>query len=589
MSQLKSLKASRTLKDLAKLLECKTSGLSYLLYVKSEEKRYRTFDVPKKGGGVRQISAPSDDLMLVQRKLSNLLQNCIAELREAYGYSEDGPKRDRISHGFNRKRSIATNALEHRNRRFVFNIDLSDFFGSINFGRVRGFFISDKNFQLDPKVATIVAQIACHDNRLPQGSPCSPVISNLIGHILDVHLVRLAKRVGCTYSRYADDLTFSTNMREFAKEIAYPSGKDPHQWLPGGKLVRAITHSGFTINPRKTRMQYHDSRQEVTGLVVNRKVNVRAEYRHSVRAMVKNLLVSGEFTLERSVEESGAFSIKRVPGELGQLRGMLGFIDWIDRSNKIRLGESRRDLSGKEKMFRRFLLYKEFYAASAPVLICEGKTDSVYITHAIRSLAADYPDLASIDGTGKISIKLRRFRYTDSSTGRILGIGGGSGDLKQLLVAYHEEAAKFSAPGMSAPVIVLVDNDTGAGPVFSTARQITRRTVDKNAPFTHLTKNLYLLATPLPAGASESAIEDLFDSAIRSTKLGGRTFSPSNTTDSSIHYGKADFAYRVVKPHADSINFSGFKPLLDKFVAVIEHHRKHMIPLTMVVPASAAP
>jgi len=63
---------------------------------------------------------------------------------------------------------------------------LQDFFGSINFGRVRGFFIKDRNFALQPAVATILAQMACHNNALPQGSPCSPVISNLVGHVLDV-------------------------------------------------------------------------------------------------------------------------------------------------------------------------------------------------------------------------------------------------------------------------------------------------------------------------------------------------------------------------------------------------------------------
>ncbi|NJN91776.1 MAG: RNA-directed DNA polymerase [Leptolyngbyaceae cyanobacterium SL_5_14] len=128
-----------------------------------------------------------------------------------------------VSHGFKRKLSIRTNARKHRNRRYVFNIDLTDFFGSINFGRVRGFFIKDKRFRLNSKVATIFAQIACFKKSLPQGSPCSPVISNLIGNILDTHLVRLAARTGCTYTRYADDLTFSTNKRCFPRSIAIQS------------------------------------------------------------------------------------------------------------------------------------------------------------------------------------------------------------------------------------------------------------------------------------------------------------------------------------------------------------------------------
>ncbi|MFX7853813.1 reverse transcriptase domain-containing protein, partial [Acinetobacter baumannii] len=91
---------------------------------------------------------------------------------------------------------------------------------TINFGRVRGFFLKDKNFALHEKVATVIAQIACHDNKLPQGSPCSPVISNLIGHMMDIMLVRLASATGCSYSRYADDLTFSSNKGKFSSRVA---------------------------------------------------------------------------------------------------------------------------------------------------------------------------------------------------------------------------------------------------------------------------------------------------------------------------------------------------------------------------------
>ena len=99
--------------------------------------------------------------------------------------------KDQLAHGFKRGRSIVTNATKHKRRRFVFNIDIKNFFGTINFGRVRGFFIKNADFALHPSVATIVAQIACHENALPQGSPCSPVISNLIGSVLDIHLCKL--------------------------------------------------------------------------------------------------------------------------------------------------------------------------------------------------------------------------------------------------------------------------------------------------------------------------------------------------------------------------------------------------------------
>ena len=332
----------------------------------------------------------------MQEKVSDLLQDCLDEINKSR------QRKDRIAHGFKRKRSIITNASQHRNRRHVFNVDLEDFFPSINFGRVRGYFIKDKNFLLDEDVATVIAQIACHDNSLPQGSPCSPVISNLIAHLLDMHLVRLASSVGCTYSRYADDLTFSTNKKDFPPEIAAPSKTDPHLWVPGSELQRLIARAGFKINAAKTHMQYRTSRQEVTGLVVNRKINVRHEYRHNVRAMVHSLFKKGTFELYGAVEKAGVVTIEKRPGTLNELHGRLGFIDGIDLHNKKHAHEQKEPshISSKELMYKQFLIYKDFYAAETPVIICEGGTDNVYLTHAIRSLAAQFPDLAEIKPDG---------------------------------------------------------------------------------------------------------------------------------------------------------------------------------------------
>ena len=231
MIRLNALKAATTLRQFAALVDFKPAWLTYILYVQAPGKKYKTFEIPKKSGGSRKICAPTEDLKLLQRRLADLLQDCVDEIKKAQGRHDDGPKPDKIAHGFRRRRSIVTNAARHRRRRFVFNVDIADFFGSINFGRVRGFFISDKNFQLNPKVATLIAQAACFENSLPQGSPCSPVISNLIGHVLDVHLAKLAEKTGCIYSRYADDLTFSTNDKNFPASVAVSDGTGSHQWV----------------------------------------------------------------------------------------------------------------------------------------------------------------------------------------------------------------------------------------------------------------------------------------------------------------------------------------------------------------------
>jgi hypothetical protein len=247
MSQLQALRSAASLGDVATLLGFQPKALSYILYKKPSAAKYSSFQILKRGGGSRTINAPSPDLMLLQRRLADLLQNCIEEINLAKNH------KDQLAHGFKRQRSIVTNATKHRKRRFVFNIDLENFFGTINFGRVWGFFIKDKNFGLKPSVATVLAQIACHENSLPQGSPCSPVISNLIGHVLDVHLSKLAFSEGCTYSRYADDITFSTNKPIFPTSIARCVRGQPHKWKVGNRLRQVITSSGFAINPQKTR------------------------------------------------------------------------------------------------------------------------------------------------------------------------------------------------------------------------------------------------------------------------------------------------------------------------------------------------
>lgn len=577
MTQLAVLKSAKSLHDVADLLGFKAAALSFILYKKNGASKYKQFDIPKRHGGTRQICAPMPELKLLQRRLSDLLQNCVEEINAIN--SQD----DQISHGFKRKRSIITNAKEHRNRKYVFNVDLTDFFGSINFGRVRGFLMKDKNFSLHADVATVLAQIACYENALPQGSPCSPVISNLIGHVLDIHLVRLASQNGCTYSRYADDLTFSTNKPDFPARIAKPTAGDEHQWSPGNELARLVKKCGFEMNPLKTRMQFRDSRQEVTGLIVNRKVNIRSEYRHTVRAMVHSLLTKGSFEFVQKVAGTkGIATLNKIAGTTNQLHGMLGFIDGVDLySRKLnpkgKVSRDQSSLTSKESMYRRFLLFKEFYAAPAPVIVCEGKTDNVYILHAIRSLAATYPQLATTNTDGTIKLNVRIYKYSNTSTGRILGINGGTPDLSRFMRQYDREIKKFKAPGARQPVVLLVDNDAGTkgnGKVYNTVQDITKTRPIGTEPFVHVTGNLYLVATPLKPGATESRIEDFFDAAIKSTIVGKKQFDPLNDFDTDTCYGKHVFAQKVVRVHADKIDFSEFKTILSNVVSVIDAHAK---------------
>jgi RNA-directed DNA polymerase len=580
MPRLQPLQSANTLHEVATLLKFQPKALAYILYKKSPAAKYRTFVLPKASGGQRLIQAPSDDLKLLQRNVSDLLQDCTAELNAAHGW------KDQIAHGFKRDRSIVSNACRHRTRRWVFNLDLADFFGSINFGRVRGFFISNKHFSLDPKVATILAQIACHENSLPQGSPCSPVVSNLIAHILDIRLVQLAHKAGCTYTRYADDLTFSTNLPSFPTSIAIRNAGLIHGWSTGNELSQTIAHSGFAINGAKTRMQYRNSRQDVTGLVVNKKVNIRSEYRHAVRAMVYSLFTTGGFHRNGPGATSVGPTPQPNPGTLTQLHGMLGHIDSVDLYNKrlshpIAGSNPKTQIQTKESQYRRFLIFKDFYSAQSPVVVCEGKTDNIYISEAIRHLAGSYPSLVSVSPTNAVSLKLRIFKYPETSTGRILGLHGGTGDLKTFIRQYGDDIKKFKASGLAHPVIILVDNDDGKTDLAGVIKNITKQKVSWADPYIHVTANLYVMPTPLLAGATESVIEDCFSRQTLSTVLGGKTFMRHTPFDPSIHYGKAIFAEQVVKKNATAIDFKGFVPVLNILADIMAAHAAKQVPQTI--------
>ena len=235
MSQLANLKLATSRKELAVLLGYTPASLTAIIYKTPTTSKYIEFEIGKKSGGKRIIKAPIPKLKKLQSHLSHLLYQCLEEI-------ENDRTAKPISFGFRKGRSIAENAARHKRRRWVLNLDLENFFPSFNFGRVRGYFLKDKSFELNTEVATTIAQIACDGLALPQGSPCSPVISELIAQILDVRLVRLAKKFGVTYSRYADDITFSTSQKEFPAALAQIDNTDPAIWHLSERLVGKIVN-----------------------------------------------------------------------------------------------------------------------------------------------------------------------------------------------------------------------------------------------------------------------------------------------------------------------------------------------------------
>ena len=377
--------------ELADFLEVPRKALTYVLYVKKVENFYTSFGILKKDGNIRTIKAPSGELKSIQKKLASKLESCQRNIWTGIGVNSN------IAHGFKKGKSIVTNAQIHRNKKYILNIDLQDFFDSFHFGRVRGFFEKNRNFALPIEVATVVAQLTCFEGCLPQGAPTSPIITNLICQILDNRLLKLAKRYKLDYTRYADDLTFSTNDKAFVER------KD--EFLCA--IQKEIERAGFKINEKKTRLVYKDSQQKVTGLVVNQKVNVAQDYYRKTKAMAHSLYKKGEFTIDGQA------------GTIEQLEGRFSFINQLNCYNNQHDGEKHEFglLSGREREFKRFLFYKFFYGNDIPILVTEGKTDVRYLKAALKSLYNEYPNLITKSKDGKFRFKFsfmkrtKRLRY----------------------------------------------------------------------------------------------------------------------------------------------------------------------------------
>lgn len=175
--------------QLADFLGIQRKTLTYVLFEARVESFYSSFDIPKKDGTVRHIYAPSGALKVIQRKLTNALYEYQALIRK------ENSIKTNISYAFEKNKSIISNAKIHKNKRFVFCIDLNDFFNMFHFGRVLGYFSSNRYFNLPKEVAVTIAQVACYKGVLPQGAPSSPIITNLICQTLDMHVLKIAKKI----------------------------------------------------------------------------------------------------------------------------------------------------------------------------------------------------------------------------------------------------------------------------------------------------------------------------------------------------------------------------------------------------------
>ena len=249
------------------MLHVTDKELIYLLFRKPAP-RYRTFTIRKRDGSVRTIHAPQGSLKIVQQKLNHVLQAVYRPMAPV--------------HGFARERSIVSNAMRHVKRRWVFNLDIENFFPTIHFGRVMGMF-GGRTYSLPRPAAMALAQICCYESALPQGAPTSPIVSNMVCGPIDIQLRHLAAAHHCHYTRYADDITFSADVPQIPATIAVVTADGVKV---GDDLRRLLESNSFRINEAKVRLFAHSQRQKVTGLVTNEFPNVPRQFVRRVRGML---------------------------------------------------------------------------------------------------------------------------------------------------------------------------------------------------------------------------------------------------------------------------------------------------------------
>jgi retron-type reverse transcriptase len=308
--------------ELAKVLNVSVSQLRWLAFhaETATVTHYVRFTVPKKGGGLRELSAPHRHLAAAQQwLLTNILEKI--------------PAHD-AAHGFVPGRGTMSNAVPHVGRATVVNLDLKDFFPSITFPRVKGIF---QDLGFSPAVATLLG-LLCTDcprrkveyngktyfvataaRGLPQGACTSPALSNLLARRLDARLAGLAKKLGFAYTRYADDLTFSGDGAAAAK-TAYLLARVRH----------IVAGENLVVNEKKTRVQRPGKRQTVTGVVVNQKPNVPRRMRKRLRAILHHAQREGLAAQNR--EHRANFKY--------WLGGMVAYVQMVNPDKGARLREA---------------------------------------------------------------------------------------------------------------------------------------------------------------------------------------------------------------------------------------------------------
>ena len=294
--------AVRKMENLALILNSDVKSLKLM----SLKPAYDDFFIPKPKGGKRHIQAPVKELKKTQGLVNDYLQCVYYPIRPAAAFGFlISPKDEKVP------RNIFTNALTHLSNKHFLNVDLKDFFHAISADRVQQM-LSAPPFQLSKTSASCLTRLCTYQDRLPMGAPSSPILSNLAAMKLDEKLDQLAQQRKWTYTRYADDLTFSS------KEKIQASHLD--------EILEILEREKLPANPKKVKFQHRKDPAEITGLIMKKKkVDVSKTYIKGIREdiHVLNSLVSERMLMREIFDKKPVKKLRR------SIQGQIQFVAFV--------------------------------------------------------------------------------------------------------------------------------------------------------------------------------------------------------------------------------------------------------------------
>lgn len=563
----------RSLKDICKIFDIKEVELLYI--IENISSLYVTFAISKKNGSTRVIDSPRNTLLKIQQKLN-------AEIKSVY-------KPKKPVHAYSIGRSIVTNATRHKKSKFLLNIDLRDFFHSITYNRVNGLFKSYP-FYFNDEVSRVLSLICCYKSRLPQGSPVSPIISNLICRSLDTQLISTCREQKCSYTRYADDITISCNTKNFPSLFGNIISEE---FVLSDTFIKIFKRQNFAINLDKVRFQTADVRQVVTGLTVNDKINVSRLYLKKVRAILHAIEEFGPqkamerfFELNNLTYDGNNDYTKRLEYFLKKISGKISFIGFVkgkDNPTYIRLYERITKIYPEANLS---VIYKEIADSEYPIVITEGKTDWKHIKAAQVYFASEkgkfqnlkfslrsYENELQMGDDNLYKFCLHQSKAIIEHKQKIICVF--DRDVPAIVNKVTSINERFKSWGNSIYSMVI------PVPVFRTFNQISIEQLYEDSDLTKYDKNRrrLFLSTEFNSETAEHLVDE---NIILTVPKLAKNKTPKIIDHSvrlkgeSIAMSKNDFAENILgmKSPFDKMNFDGFEALFENIQNILSLSEK---------------